>query len=323
MFRQEVHEMHKIISSSPTFGKYSSDPVELLQSQNCELQILSSEITSDELKFAEAIKDADALIVGVEKVTERVLQDATNLKIIAKHGAGVDNVDLEAAQRKNVVVSNAPGANRHAVADLVFGLFLSIARQIPFSSHEVKEERWPRVVGTEMFNKTIGVIGTGRIGKEVIRRAQGFNMKVLCHDLFPDQLVEEQGLGKYVEFEELIENSDFITVHTDLNDASNSLIGEAELKKMKSSTFIVNTARGGIIDEAALYNSLKNGEIQGAAMDVFVHEPLNGSTLLELPNFIATPHMAGYTLEALREVGMITARNVLAVLEGKKPEFII
>lgn len=315
--------MYKIISSSPTFGKYSSDPVDFLKSNHCELQILPSEITSDEEKFAHALKDADGLIVGVEKITSRVLEGANNLKVIAKHGAGVDNINVAEAQKRQIAVTNAPGANRHAVADLVFGLFLSIARQIPTSFQEIKEDKWPRVIGTEVFGKTVGVIGTGRIGKEVIRRAQGFNMNVLCFDLYPDPQIEAQGRGKYVELDELLQSADFITVHTDLNDQSKSLISTEELKTMKSSAFLVNTARGGIIDEDALYQALKKGEIKGAAMDVFVQEPITSSPLLELPNFIATPHMAGYTHEALREVGMITARNVLAVLEGKKPEFVI
>lgn len=313
--------MYKIISSSPTFGKYSNDPVELLKSKDCELHILENNITSNEDKFALALKDADALIVGVEKITPRVLQYANKLKVIAKHGAGVDNIDLKEAQRKNIIVSNAPGANRHAVADFVFGLFLSIARQIPAATYDVKEQKWSPFIGNEMFNKTLGVIGTGRIGKEVISRALGFNMNVLCFDLYPDEQLEEQDLVNYVELEDLIKKSDFITVHTDLNKDSSSLIGEEELKSMKSSAYLVNTARGGIIDEEALFHSLQKGEIKGAAMDVFKNEPLTRSLLLGLPNFIATPHMAGYTYEALREVGMITARNVLNVLAEKEPEF--
>ncbi|WP_209124157.1 phosphoglycerate dehydrogenase [Alkalihalobacillus sp. BA299] len=315
--------MYKVVSSSPTFGKFSNDPVELLQSNNCELQILEQDITSDENKFAEALKGADALIVGVEKVTSRVLQNADQLKIIAKHGAGVDNIAIKEAQGKNIIVANAPGANRHAVADLVFGLFLSVARQIPAAFSEIKEQKWPRLIGNEIFGKTLGVIGTGRIGKEVIRRARGFNMNVLCYDLYPDKELDQQEQVQYVAFEKLLQQADFITIHTDLNEHSNSLIGKEELKMMKSTAFIVNTARGGIINEEALYHSLQKGEIKGAAMDVFVEEPLTHSPLLELSNFVATPHMAGYTYEALREVGMITARNVINVLEQKAPLYSI
>ncbi|WP_394138257.1 phosphoglycerate dehydrogenase [Cytobacillus oceanisediminis] len=315
--------MFKVVSSSPTFGLYSKDPVTLLQSKNYHIEILQTEITSNEECFAEALKEADALIVGVEKITPAVLQYAKKLKVIAKHGAGVDNIDLDEAAKKGIMVTNAPGANRHAVADLVFGLFLSIARQIPSAFQDVKANKWPRIVGNELFQKTIGVIGTGRIGKEVIRRAQGFNMKVVCYDLFPDEQIQQQRLGKYVSFEELLKESDFITIHTDLNNESQAMIGSKELSLMKESAFIVNTARGGIIDEHALYDSLESGFIKGAAMDVFDKEPLSNSPLLKLPNFIATPHMAGYTEEALREVGMLTAQNVIDVLEARKPAYIV
>jgi D-3-phosphoglycerate dehydrogenase / 2-oxoglutarate reductase len=313
----------KIVSSSPTFGLYSNDPVSLLQSKGYELELLDREVTSNEEKFAEALKDADALIVGVEKITATVLAGAKNLKVIAKHGAGVDNIDLPEAAKRKIVVTNAPGANRHAVADMVFGLFLSIARSIPSANQEVKTNKWPRFVGNEIFQKKLGVIGTGRIGREVIRRAQGFKMTVLCYDLYPSEDIKLGNLGTYVSLEELLRESDFITIHTDLNDDSKAMIGEAELTSMKKNAFIVNTARGGIIDEEALYQALVNGEIKGAALDVFEQEPLSDTALLSLPNFVATPHMAGYTEEALREVGMLTAQNVIDVIEERQPAFVI
>lgn len=313
--------MFKVVSSSPTFGLYSEDPVKMLESKGYNLELIHSEVSSNEEKFAEALRDADALIVGVEKISPTVLKHADKLKVIAKHGAGVDNIDLKEAARKNIVVANAPGANRHAVADLVFGLFFSIARQIPAAFESIKSKEWPRLVGNEVYNKTLGVIGTGRIGKEVIKRAQGFNMNVLCFDLYPDDQIEKQGFGRYVAFEELLEEADFLTVHTDLNDETKALIGQDELTMMKKSAFLVNAARGGIIDEQALYQALASKKIKGAAMDVFEEEPLLNSPLLQLPNFIATPHMAGYTEEALREVGMLTAQNVIDVLEQRKPAF--
>jgi D-3-phosphoglycerate dehydrogenase / 2-oxoglutarate reductase len=148
-------------------------------------------------------------------------------------------------------------------------------------------------------------------------------MKTLCYDLYPSEDIERNGLGKYVSLQELIKESDFITIHTDLNKDSESLIGESELLLMKISAFLVNTARGGIVDEVALYQALKNGEIKGAALDVFEKEPLLESPLLELPNFVATPHMAGYTEEALREVGMLTAQNAIDVLEERQPAFVV
>ncbi|MFC0273298.1 phosphoglycerate dehydrogenase [Metabacillus herbersteinensis] len=313
--------MFKVVSTSPTFGKYSQDPITFLQSEGCEVVILSSEISHNEVALGRALKDVDALIVGVEKITSQVLEHVPKLKVIAKHGAGLDNIDLQAAKEKNIAITYAPGANRHAVADLVFGLMLSLAREIPNSSAQVQKGEWPRVIGVEMFGKTLGVIGTGKIGKEVIRRAQGFQMKILAYDLYPDQELSKSGSVTYVPLDELIQQSDFITTHTDLNENSKSMIGRPQLEAMKTTAFLVNTARGGIIDEEALYIALKKGEIAGAALDVFSVEPFIQSPLLELPNFICTPHMAGYTYEALQEVGMITARNVLNTLKGKQPEF--
>lgn len=313
----------KIISSSPTFGKYSNVPVELLKSKGYEFEVLNYEITSNEEEFSKAIKEADGLIVGVETISSVVLSQAAKLKVIAKHGAGVDNIDLEAAAEKNIVVTNAPGANRHAVADMVFGLFLSVARSIPKAHQELKTNKWPRYVGNEIYQKKLGVIGTGKIGREVIRRAQGFNMRVFCYDRYPSDDLEHKGLGKYVSWPELIQESDFITIHTDLNKESKSLIGKDEFSLMKKNAFLVNTARGGIVDERALYQALNNGDIKGAALDVFEHEPLFESPLLTLQNFVATPHMAGYTEEALREVGMLTAQNIIDVLEQRQPAFVV
>jgi D-3-phosphoglycerate dehydrogenase len=311
----------KIVSTSPTFGKYSLDPIHFLEAEGCQVTILPTEVSHNEEALGNALKEVDGLIVGVEKITSRVLQDVPKLKVIAKHGAGVDNIDLQASAEKNIPIAFAPGANRHAVADLVFGLMLSLAREIPQSLSQIKGGEWPRVIGFEVFGKTLGVIGTGRIGKEVIRRAQGFNMNIIAFDLYPDQDLKESGVVTYVSLEELYKQADFITIHTDLNEHSKSMIRTPQLEAMKETVFLINTARGGIIDEQDLYLSLKDQKIGGAALDVFGQEPLKQSPLVELSNFIATPHMAGYTYEALREVGMITARNILNVLKGKEPEF--
>lgn len=311
--------MYKIVSTSPTFGKYSLDPVHFLESEGCEVVILPAEISHNEERLAKALEDVDGLIVGVEKITSNVLRQVPKLKVIAKHGAGVDNIDLQAAAEKDIPVAFAPGANRHAVADLAMGLMLSLGRHIPRSYAQVREGEWPRVIGFELFGKTLGVIGTGRIGKEVIRRAQGFQMKILAYDLYPDQ--ELSGVT-YVSLDQLYRESDFITIHTDLNDQSQAMIATPQLESMKSTVFIVNTARGGIVDERDLFHALKEGRIGGAALDVFAVEPAGQSPLLDLPNFIATPHMAGYTYEALREVGMITARNVMNAIKGRQPEYV-
>lgn len=312
--------MYKVVSSSPTFGKYSKKPIKALESEGCTVIILDGEVANDEEKLADAISDADALIVGVEKITKKVLNEAQKLKVIAKHGAGVDNIDLMATGEKGIPVAFAPGANRHAVADLAFGLILSLARKIPNSYLSLSEGSWPRVVGVELYEKTLGVVGAGRIGKEVIRRARGFDMKILAFDPYQDAELIHYGVD-YVELDKLLSESDFISIHTNLNEQSRGLFDRDTFKKMKNSSFLVNTSRGEIIDEKALYEALNDGEIAGAALDVFEVEPAGSSPLLSLPNFIGTPHMAGYTVEALEEVGMITSRNVVNVLKGEKAEY--
>ncbi|MCH6265358.1 phosphoglycerate dehydrogenase [Neobacillus citreus] len=314
--------MFKIISTSPTFGKYSKEPVELLRRNDCEIIFLSRQQNpSFNNEFLSALKDADGLILGFEKITEEILSYAPKLKIIAKHGAGVDNIDISAAQKRGIVVANAPGANRHAVADFVFGLMLSLSRKINESSLVVKNGNWINIIGNDIYGKTLGIIGTGKIGKEVIRRAKGFNMNIIAFDLYPDRTLEQLNLVKYVPFKEIIQSADFITIHTDFNNKSASMIGKNEFDLMKNEAFLINTARGGIVDEDALYEALYFNKIKGAALDVFEVEPIGKNKLLELDNFIATPHIAGYSEEALVEVGFITARNIMNVLTGLNSEY--
>ncbi|MEH7386236.1 NAD(P)-dependent oxidoreductase, partial [Bacillus sp. JJ1521] len=186
--------MYKVVSSSPTFGKYSKLPINYLEKEQCTVSILDKDTANDEERLAIALKEADALVVGVEKISKRVIDAAENLKVIAKHGAGVDNIDLQAAKERNISVAFAPGANKHAVAELAFGLLLSLAREIPQTNRRVINGEWPRVVGSELYGKTLGVVGTGRIGKEVIKRASGFNMDILAFDVYQDQELLESGV---------------------------------------------------------------------------------------------------------------------------------
>lgn len=308
--------MYQVVSTSPTFGKYSSKPVKLLEEAGYQLTLVSDANTEE--KMEEAIQNADALIVGVEPVTDKVLKNANRLKVISKHGAGVDNIDLKAAKKNSIVVANAPGANKHAVADYVFGLLLSAARQIPMVNSRLKENKWKHHVGVELYNKTIGIIGTGRIGKEVIRRAKGFNMNILAYDLYPDKTLTSNKIVNYVSLDELFSSSDFVTMHIDLNEETENMVSTRELELMKETSILINTSRGGIVDEEALYEALLSKKIRAAAIDVFKREPLIESPLLTLDNFLGSPHTAGYTEEALTEVGILTAKNIIEVLEGRE-----
>lgn len=315
--------MGKVISTSPTFGRYSQVPLEMLKQAGHEIEIIPKEKTSNEEQIINALREADALIVGVESITQSVIEQLPQLKVIAKHGAGVDNIDINAASSANIIVANAPGANRHAVADYVFGLLLSLSRGIPKTFQSIKKNDWKLHVGSELYKKTIGVIGTGKIGTEVIRRAKGFNMEVLAFDPFPNNELVENFNINYVPLAELISKSDFITLHVDLTEQTKHLIGEDELRAMKKTSMLINTSRGGVVDEESLYRALSENWIRAAALDVFEKEPVGATPLLELENFIGTPHTAGYTEEALTEVGIITAQNVIDVLAGKKPSYVV
>ena len=313
----------KVLSTSPTFGHYVSEPSEYLENHGCEVDLFpqGKEISQEEL--VQGVAEYDAIIVGIEKFTKAVIQASKRLKILAKHGIGVDNIDVDAASAKGVVVTNAPGTNSDAVADLTIGLFLSLARSIPFADRSVKEGKWPRMVGVQVNGKVLGIIGLGQIGKKVAKRALGFDMRVLAYDVFKDEAFAKKWGFTYVSLDEVLAESDFISIHVPISPSTRGLIGERELNLMKKGAFLVNISRGDIIDEEGLCRILKEKRIGGAALDVFAQEPPTGSPLLDLDNVIATPHMGGYSFEALRETGMVCAQSIIDVFEGKRPEFIV
>ena len=313
----------KVISTSPTFGYYAFEPAEYLRHHGCELDLVPQGEKISEEELIECAKRYQAMIVGTEKITESVIQASKDLKVIAKHGTGVDNIDVKASSAKGITVISAPGINSDAVADLTIGLFLSLARNIPFADRSVKEGKWPRIVGFQFNGKILGIIGLGQIGKRVAKRASGFDMKVLAYDIFKDEGFAQKWGITYLTLEELLAESDFLSIHVPLTPFTRRLIKEKELRLMKKDSFLVNISRGDIVDEEALYQALKEGKIKGAALDVFSNEPPKESPLLKLSNVITTPHMGGYTLEALKEIGMICVRGIVDVLEGRQPEFAI
>lgn len=309
--------MEEIISTSPTFGKYSMKPIELLEESQYRVVFKTGIKTEDQM--INAIRGRKILIVGIEPVTKKVIEHSPELRIIAKHGSGVDNIDLEAAKSKNIIVVNVSGANRHAVADYVIGLMLSTSRGISKSYLDLKNHNWNIQVGNEIYGKTIGVIGTGRIGSEVIRRATGFNMNILMYDKSKNEQLEQKSNGKYVSLKRLLAESDYVTLHINLTKDTKHFIGMDELKEMKKNATLINTSRGGIINEDELYEFLKEHKSFSAGLDVFEDEPFTEHHLLSLENFIGTPHNAGYTKESLTEIGMITARNIINIMGGQDP----
>ncbi|MCH4827557.1 phosphoglycerate dehydrogenase [Planococcus halocryophilus] len=305
---------YKVVSSSPTFGKISKESITLLQENDCEVTILKSDEINDREKFASSLKDADAFIVGIEKVDDQLLANAKKLKIIAKHGIGMDNINMELTERKGIIVKNVPNASTNAVADYTIGLLIASARHIPQTVAEIKNNEWHKRAGLGFSGKTLGVIGTGRIGQAVIQRANGFNMNIIAYDKFQNQESAEALGFTYKDLEEIYRQSDYIAVHTDLNLETRHLLNLTAFKKMKSNVIIVNTARGGIINEEDLLMALDENLIAGAALDVFEHEPKFNKELMKHERFIASSHTAAYTNDSLEFMGIETAKNVLRVL---------
>ncbi len=266
------------------------------------------------------VKDVHAIAVRSEtKVAREVLEAAPLLKVVGRAGVGMDNVDVEAATEGGVVVMNTPSGNTIATAELTFTHILSGARPVPQAVGSMKEGRWDRKAldGVELFRKTLGVVGMGRIGGEVAKRAQAFGMRVLAYDLYlaPSRAKAMQVEG--VELDELLANSDFITVHMPLTDDTKYMIDEAALAKCKSGVRIFNCARGGIIKEAALVEALKSGQVAAAGLDVYEDEPLAAdSELRSLPNLNLTPHLGASTVEAQAAVGVEIAEQITDVLSN-------
>ncbi|MBT2214761.1 phosphoglycerate dehydrogenase [Virgibacillus dakarensis] len=265
------------------------------------------------------IPDFDALLVRSQtQVTREVIEQAANLKVIGRAGVGVDNIDLEAATENGVIVVNAPDGNTNSAAEHTMAMLTSLARKIPQAFYALKQNRWDRkkYVGVELKGKTLGIIGLGRIGAEVAARAKGQRMNVIAYDPFlTEEKAENMGIG-YGTFAEVLQAADFITVHTPLLKETKHIINKEAFAMMKDGVQIVNCARGGIIDEDALYDAIVEKKVAGAALDVFEQEPIHHHKLLELPEVIATPHLGASTIEAQKNVAIDVSHDVVTILRG-------
>jgi D-3-phosphoglycerate dehydrogenase len=242
---------------------------------------------------------------------------AESLELVMKHGVGVDNIDIEAATELGIAVANAPGTNTEAVADLAVALMLVLVRGICKAGSSTKNGRWDRFIGHEIGELTIGVVGTGRIGSRVIEKLQGFGPKIVAFDVVTNERLMKQLHIKYVSLDELLALSDIVTLHAPLMDQTRMMIGERELKLMKKDAYLVNVARGELVDEAALYRQLAGGALAGAALDVFASEPPQDSPLLTLDNVLATPHIAAYTFESMDRMDRTCAEIIVEVAAGR------
>jgi len=273
-------------------------------------------ITADELM--RAVVDVDGIVVRSDtRITDAVMGAAPRLRVVGRAGAGVDNIDVEAATRRGIVVMNAPGENTISAAEHTLSMILTLARRIPMADRSLRSGRWERsrFVGVELFGKTLGVLGLGKVGREVAARARAFGMEVVAYDpVISEELALRIGVT-LLPFDAVLEHADVLTLHMPLTPATRHMIGREQLERCRHGVRIVNVARGGIIDETALHDALKSGRVAGAALDVFEKEPPEGSPLLELDNVVLTPHLGASTQEAQEKVASRIAEQIAAYLK--------
>lgn len=276
------------------------------------------EITPE--KIIETINQFNIVIVRSRtKITKEMIEKADNCKIIARVGVGLDNIDQEAAKTKNIRVINAVEGAMNAVAELVLGLMLSLARQIPRGDRGIRNNEWlkKQLKGTELKGKYLGIVGCGNIGRRLGRLAKALNMNIIGFDVIPidEEFSKEVGLMK-TDLDTLLQSSDYVSIHVPLLDSTYHMINAEKLSTMKNTARIINTSRGGVIDEEALYNAIKDGKLGGAALDVFEIEPATGNKLATLDNVILTPHIGAQTKEAQSLSATVIAEKVIQILRG-------
>jgi D-3-phosphoglycerate dehydrogenase len=264
----------------------------------------------------------DGYIAGLDTIDRAALAGADRLKVIARYGVGVDAVDLNACREKGIIVTNTPGANSASVAELTLALILSLARQIPEAVAATRQGSFPRLAGISLEGKTVGLLGLGAIGKQVARRLAGFDCRILAYDPYPDKAFASQQDIQVTTLTELLADSDFVSLHLPLLPETRQLVNDQFLSQMKPGAYLINTARGELVDEAALLRGLQNGRLRGVALDVFAKEPPDPDhPLLKLKQVIAVPHLGAQTDGATNAMGWMAFHDCLAVLRGEEPKF--
>lgn len=309
----------KILVTPTGFTKSNKGAVKLLQSKGWDIKFNTGNSIMEREDFLEQLTDADGLILGIEKLDREALDAAVKLKAVSRYGVGMDNIDLEYAKEKKVLVRNAAGANATGVADAVYALLFGVTKKVVLCDRQVREGRWEEPLTYEIGKKTLGLIGFGNIGVLVAKRAAGFDMKVLAYDKNMNiDAAQKYHVKPVPSIGDILREADIVSLHVPYLPETHHLIGERELALMKSNAVLINTARGGVVDEAALYKALKEKRLMGAGLDVFENEPLPlNSKLLELENVVLSPHCAADTFESIQNVCMVSANNLINMLESK------
>lgn len=274
------------------------------------------------IQLQELLPDVDGMIAGLDQIDAAALASAQKLKVVARYGVGYNNVDLEAARLHQVIVTNTPGANAKSVAELTITLILNLLRPVIPALQKTKAGEWPRFKGISLQGKTVGLVGCGAIGKETARKLAGFDCDILAYDIVEDKIFASQQEVRYVPLEELLPESDIVSLHLPGIPETAGMVDEEFLGKMKPGSYLVNTARGELVDESALLNALEIGHLRGAALDVFQQEPPEASNpLLKMDQVIVTPHMGAHSDSATNAMGWMALSECLAVLQGETPKY--
>jgi len=311
----------KVLVTIPWFKKRPAPELERLREHGCDILINQQERAYNEAELVDVIPGISATIAGSEPYNEKTLAAADQLKVIARVGVGYDMIDIEAATRRNVPVAMAFGTNHEAVADHAFALLATLCNQLPTYQQEIKGGRWGVRFHHSLWQGTVGIIGLGRIGRALARRCSGFEMRVLANDIAPDVDYAAANGIEMVDLDTLLEESDFVSINAPHTPLTDKMINAERLALMKPGAYLVNTARGGLVDEGALIEALRTHQIAGAGLDVMAIEPLpDGSPLRELDNVLLTPHCAGVSDKAVSLMLDRCIDSVLAIKDGRKPE---
>lgn len=305
----------KIVVTSPSFSSNKSLQQEIYKYfPKAKLNLDGKRFNKKDL--IEYIKDADAIIVGLEQIDEEVLEQCPNLKIVSKYGVGLNNIDLEACKKRDITIGWTGGVNKLSVAEMTLGYMLMLCRNLFITSNELKNGIWNKSGGFQLSEKRIGIIGVGYIGKELIRLLKPFNCEILVNDIINQEEYYKENNLKEVSKEEIFKTCDIVTIHTPFDSTTDNLIDKKVFETMKNGSFIINSARGGIINEDDLKYALLNNIIAGAAIDAYVEEPPTDKELLSLPNLICTPHIGGNSREAVEAMGFSAIDNLKLRIEN-------
>jgi lactate dehydrogenase-like 2-hydroxyacid dehydrogenase len=316
-------KVYSILLTSPDIGHENQQEIlDLWKKYHCDILVnTNGPMTEDMLLNHEKIEVIDGILVysSSDQITAKVIEKARNLKVISRHGVGIENIDIQEANHRNIKVTRTIHTHgEKSVADFAFAMILSLARNICDINCQTKQHHWYRALSTDVWGKTLGIIGLGKIGKEVAKRAKGFDMKIIAYDPLPNKVFANQYDIQYVSLDNLLQVSDFLTIHCNLTDCSRNLIDFHAFELMKKTAYLINAARGPIVNEKALYMALKDKKIAGAAIDVYNHEPPFQSSILfkePLDNLITTSHTALYTKDIIKRMDREAVINIIENLK--------